>query len=57
MGAAYTDQWIGTRVIFTGWNGERHEGVISRFDGNYPVATFADGRWARLDRTIEIVNA
>lgn len=57
LGEKYTAQWIGTAIVYTDADGGTHEGTITSFDRNgYPVATFTDGRWARLDLTIEIVE-
>lgn len=58
QGSAYTDQWLGTRVVFTDYDGNRHLGTITRFaDVFYPVADLDDGGWARLGKTIEVVDA
>jgi hypothetical protein len=56
MGKAYTDTWIGTQVVFTSYDGDRTVGTITRWDDLYPVATFADGTWARLGLDVEVVN-
>ncbi len=60
MGAEYTDTFIGMRAVFTTWEGERLVGTITHFDSQgqgFPVVTFPNGRWARLDSQIELVNA
>ena len=56
MGKAYTDTWLGTQVVFTTWEGDRRVGTITRWADLYPVATFTDGTWARLDLTLEVVD-
>ena len=54
---------VGRRAIFTTYEGERIEGIVEAplsgpcSTGYYPIVRFADGRWARLDSQIEIVNA
>ena len=54
---------VGRRAIFTTYEGERVEGVVEApltgpaATGRFPIVRFADGRWARLDSRIEIVNA
>ena len=53
-GAAYTDRFLGLRVVFTSWSGQKHAGMITRFDGIYPVASLDSGGWARLDLDIEL---
>jgi hypothetical protein len=55
VGKAYTDTWLGTQVVFTAYDGTRTVGTITRWDDFYPVATFADGTWARLDSALEVV--
>ena len=56
VGKAYTDTWLGTQVVFTSYEGDRTVGTITRWDDLYPVATFADGTWARLSLDLEVVN-
>ena len=56
VGKAYTDTWLGTQVVFTAYDGTRTVGTITRWDDLYPVATFADGTWARLSLDLEVVN-
>jgi len=56
MGKAYTDKWLGVQIVFTTWEGERFVGEITKWDGLFPVASFADGSWARLDSAVEVVN-
>lgn len=55
QGRDYEAEWIGTDVVYTTFEGDRLEGTIARFSGGYPVAVFPDGRWVRLDLTIEVV--
>jgi hypothetical protein len=58
-----TDAIVGRRAIFTTYEGERMEGTVEPpltgpcSTGRFPIVRFADGRWARLDSLIEIVNA
>lgn len=56
-GAAYTDQFLGLRIVFTSWTGKRHTGMITRFEGLYPVATLDCGGWVRLDSVVELAKA
>jgi hypothetical protein len=58
MGKAYTDKWLGAKVVFTSYEGERIVGEITKWDasGLFPIASFADGSWARLDSSVEVVN-
>ena len=58
QGPAYTDQWIGVQAVFTTWEGDRLVGTITGFqDTFYPVITFSNGKWARLDTAVEVVDA
>lgn len=58
-GRAYAETWVGLPVAFTTYEGERLIGTLSHFapEGGmpYPVATFPNGKHARLDHEIEIV--
>jgi hypothetical protein len=56
VGKAYTDTWLGTQVVFTSYEGDRTVGTITRWDDLYPVATFPNGSWARLDLSVEVVD-
>ena len=57
IGKDYRDTFIGLDAIFTSHNGERTVGAITHFkDNRFPCVTFADGGWARLDLTIELVK-
>jgi hypothetical protein len=53
----YQKQWIGTRVVFTTWEGDRIPGTITGFDQIFAIATLDDGTWARLDPEVEVINA
>lgn len=53
--ATYRQSYVGKRVVFTTYEGKRIEGKITGWAQWYPVATFADGTWARLDTRIEIL--
>ena len=50
---------IGKTAIFTTWDGERLVGTIAKGakSGAFPRIEFADGTWARLSNTIEVVVA
>lgn len=55
-GTSYTDRFVGMKATFTTWEGEILVGTITRFaSGMYPIVEFADGTWARLDRTFSRV--
>ena len=49
--------FLGRRAVFTTYEGTDLIGTITRFDGLYPVVTFPDGRWARLDSTVRLVGS
>ena len=53
----YTERWIDTKIIFTTYEGDRIQGVITHFDQWFAVARFADGTWARLDPQVEVVTS
>lgn len=55
---SYRETWINLPAIFTTWEGERLMGTITHFtpDGMFPCVTFPDGKWARLNLDVEIVN-
>ena len=56
IGKDYRDTFLGLNAVFTSFNGERTVGTITHFtDNRFPCVTFADGGWARLDLTIELV--
>jgi hypothetical protein len=55
--AKYRDEWIGTQVVFTTWDGQKIQGIINGWAQYHPVATFNDGTWARLDSQVEVINA
>jgi hypothetical protein len=44
-----TDQILGLRVAFVGYDGTERTGVIARIQGLDPIAELTDGTWARLD--------
>lgn len=49
----------GREAVFTTYEGERVIGTVeapTRWSSGYPIVTFADGTWARLDTLIEVVN-
>jgi hypothetical protein len=50
---------IGKTAIFTTWDNERLVGTVAKkaTDGAYLRIEFADGTWARLTDTVEIVSA
>jgi hypothetical protein len=50
---------IGKTAIFTTWDNERLIGTVAKkaTDGAYPRIEFADGTWARLADTVEVVVA
>lgn len=55
QGARYTDQFTGTRVIYTTYEGTRLTGAIDGFTWEgYPIIRFADGKWARGDLHLEL---
>ena len=53
----YRNSWIGTEVIYTTWEGDKIQGTITGWAQYHPIATFADGTWARLDSQVEVLNA
>lgn len=61
-GSDYLAQFLGTRIVFTDWEGARHHGAIESFGvapgddrgGQYPIARLDDGRWARLSYTVTL---
>jgi len=55
--AQYRQRWIGTQVIYTTWEGDKIQGTITGWAQYFPIATFSDGTWARLDSQVEVVNA
>ena len=56
IGKDYRDTFLGLNAVFTSFNGERTVGTITHFtDNRFPCVTFADGGWARLNLTIELV--
>jgi hypothetical protein len=50
---------IGKKAVFTTWDNERLVGTVVKkaTDGAYPRIEFADGTWARLTDTVEVVVA
>jgi len=48
--------WIGRKAIFTTWEGQEMVGTIDGFHQGYPRVVFPDGRWARLDRVVTLVE-
>lgn len=57
VGPEYTRTWVGLPVVFTTYEGDRLVGVLEWADyAHYPIVRFPDGRWARLDYTIEVVR-
>jgi len=50
---------IGKKAVFTTWDNERLVGTVVKNakGGAYTRIEFADGTWARLSETIEIVVA
>lgn len=55
-GSAYSSQFLGLTVVHTTWDGEQMVGTLDRFQHGYPVAVFADGRWARMDLDLAVVR-
>ena len=56
--ARYRDSWVGTRVVFTDWQGGEHYGTVTGWcpQHRYPVATLDNGWTARLDLEVTVVG-
>lgn len=52
----FADEWVGTLVVHTTFDGERLVGKIDRFEGMRPIITFADGRWAFGSLSVEVID-
>ena len=53
--AEYRNAWVGLKVVYTTDTGKRLKGTIAGWSNNLPVATFANGKVARLKPFIEVV--
>jgi len=49
------DALIGRQAVYTTFEGERLVGIVTSHDGHFARVTFPNGKWARLDSTIELV--
>lgn len=56
-GSDYMQTWVGTRAVYTTWDGERRIGTITHWRDGWPCITFAEGTWARLTSHIEVADA
>lgn len=61
-GSRYTDHFVGLTVVWTGFDGDAHVGVVESFVNpltgavGYPIIRFPDGRWARGYRELSVVD-
>jgi hypothetical protein len=61
-GRDYLGTFVGLRAVYTTWEGERLVGTVESLTGEQgqpwglPIIRFADGRWARGNSTLEIVE-
>lgn len=53
----YIKRWLGVKVVYTTWEGERMVGAIETFEGCRPIIRFSDGRWAFGTLRVEVVDA
>lgn len=61
-GRTYLDRFVGLVVVFRTYEGEVKVGTVETMTDpaqpwGAPVIRFADGRWARGDSDLEVVNA
>lgn len=54
--AEYCESWIGKKAIYRTHEGEELVGTISRWMQFFPVVTFADGSWGRLDQRFQVID-
>ena len=52
----YCDSWIGTKAFWTSYEGDEILGTITHWHQWYPVVTFDDGTWARLDESFLVMD-
>ena len=50
----YRDSWIGTKAFYTTYEGDEILGTITHWQQYFPVVTFNDGTWGRLDSTFRV---
>lgn len=55
--AQYRESWIGTKAFWCTDEGDEVLGTITHWAQYFPVVTFNDGTWARLDSTFFVLDA
>lgn len=52
----YRASWIGKKAFWLSYEGDEILGTITHWDRWYPVVTFADGTWGRLDESFLVMD-
>lgn len=52
--AEYRESWIGKKAFFETYEGDEILGTITHWHQYFPVVTFEDGTWGRLDSTFRV---